>query len=514
VYDCTTVNVSYYCDTNVLNKRTGVIATENTYEIRRKGQAGNTRKLNQHESDYLEDTIQTIRVGTYNDSVLRLYAYLKFHKNYKKVSSNETAKQYRGRLESQMNDLKNIMGDTLPMYRKSSHSHRLYYSHNYGFSPYGDHFESRVIRLKDTYITTEEDIKILKWLVYSELNGKSTIHNAVRYYNHSRAMLRRSVNVSKLKVEYKAMIKEPTLTAVERRGIKVTMTPNDLGDIMYFNEMVHIINEGVGYETDFKAEADHTNSGLQQLALATGDTKLMRIANFTDGRKIYDSHQELANSLKTVFNKDFSRNEAKAIGVSVYHGGGIPSMLRAIDIPNTTENQELMRSTLIDMFGEACTLPNDIALRGRDKFMGSDSSIISWTMDDGFVCEAVSYIPSCKVDLGGITVTCDMPSLSVGKMLIEGTKAMSLLAGITHSLDARCMRNTYRECVRQGIGLVDILDKVKCRPSDIIKIFDIQLEYYNNPSTMTMVDITNQIFNENQIKPKVVVNPTYTWLSA
>lgn len=76
------------------------------------------------------------------------------------------------------------------------------------------------------------------------------------------------------------------------------------------------------------------------------------------------------------------------------------------------------------------------------------------------------------------------------------------------------MRNTYRVCTERGIGLTDILDKVKCQPSKVLDIFDIQHEYYNDPTTMTITDIVNQIFSENTPKPKVEVKLTRTWLSA
>jgi len=161
------------------------------------------------------------------------------------------------------------------------------------FKPLGNHFESRLVELAESYTTTTKDIEYAKWLLWTDLKGRMPMAQALQEFSSFAVIKEVNANNSKIAHSYNEMLRYKTL----KRGETVdVITPNQLGDMLYFNAVAKLIREGEGEESNLLLEVDMTNSGLIHFANNIRTEKLLTLANLYDETTVHDSHTNLTNS--------------------------------------------------------------------------------------------------------------------------------------------------------------------------------------------------------------------------
>ncbi len=208
--------------------------------------------------------------------------------NYSKI-------QYKQYLWNQAQLGYNLTGSNFKLVKFFDSRGRGYVNSVFGsFKPLGDHFESRLVELKDSYIVSQRDIEYSKWLLWTDLKGRMPITQALEEYNSFEVIQQVNVNLNDISHSHSEMLRYKNL----KRGETVNViTPNELGDKLYFNAVAKLIREGEGVESNLLLEIDMTNSGLIHFANAMRTDKLLTPANLQNASKVEDSHSNLAISL-------------------------------------------------------------------------------------------------------------------------------------------------------------------------------------------------------------------------
>ena len=239
-----------------------------------------------------------------DERLFHLHAFLKFIKNKDKVKANESTLTYKKRLFLEAKLGYNLTDSSIKLCKFYDTRGRGYPKVEFGsFKPYGDHFESRLIELEEAYIVSPKDIEYTKWLLWTDLKGRMPLEQALAEYSPQAIAGQVTKNKNAIANAHSTMLEYKTLP----RGAEINViTPNQLGDMLYFNELVKLIREGVGSTSNLLVEVDMTNSGLIHLANACRTPKLMTLANLIDPTTVHDSHTNLTNALVDEIDKQIA----------------------------------------------------------------------------------------------------------------------------------------------------------------------------------------------------------------
>jgi len=504
------------------------------------------------------------------DRMYDLHAYLKAMKDV--VNSKEGVNSIYARymLEAKMANKLAIASQKTPlvMYTKCDTRGRKNPLLNFGaISIYGNHFQSRTIRSATPYVITNSKVNEAKWILAVELlpSGRVPQEIGVKLFDDNINDIHQQVIDMAKSIEYSQklhgayqLMKDGKMSFEKYKGLKAKylITPNDLGDYLYMIEVFEY-TQSVGELTTLLLEFDMTNSGLIHLASSHGNLKMQTLANLVDKNKVHDSHNAMLEALlyvlKTYFKDDaiamsiieaFSRNDVKGIQVSLLHGGGVRSMLKALfgdKLDDISNAEEILVQALDHCYGkDVWRIPNMIAEWFRAIHV--NHSVITWEMSDGFPASSTSYIQAGRIEVplmspihNGVkhvetaVISAILPNFGTKHIRVSNAedatvksvlKTMGGYAAIQHARDAMWMRKLYM-IDRFNNKFVDILDKVKLQD---ISINDIMEEGHSvlldmSDETQLILDqVADKYEVERLILPKADLSAiqecTYNYMSA
>lgn len=268
--------------------------------LKLKGHALLNRKVAPEVMKAQEASETNFKAKYFDKSLFELHAFLVFYKNKDKIKYSKI--QYKKYLWSEAQYASNICNAEFKLTKFFDTRGRGYVNSVFGaFNPLGDHFQSRLVEYTEEYIVTENDIEYAKWLIWTDLKGRMPMSQALEEYNSFEILREVNNNIAKIAHSRAEMLRYKTLKRGET--LNDVLTPNELGDMLYFNELASLIINGVGQKSSLLLEVDMTNSGLIHFANSVRTKKTLTLANLKDKTKVWDSHTNLVQAfIKTISN--------------------------------------------------------------------------------------------------------------------------------------------------------------------------------------------------------------------
>lgn len=362
-------------------------------------------------------------------------------KNGKKLSEDPILKRNRYRVyaEKIVDHVKRFPKFYLSA--KYDDRYRVYYDAAIleGIRPHGKLWETLMLDAAEPFRLGEEDVRVLRHLIYVTLHGRATMEKANE----------------KLSAEdmITAMTVDPLAATSEKQ----------FGEYILLRKAAEALEQHVaGEPSTFMFGYDFTNSGLMMAGLSFHSKEMMKAANLGQHKTVYDSHTTFGKA----YGLDLPRNEVKKLHTALLHGGTEQGLLNEIEsvLGEGAFTLEQVKQANEAAYGECVRNITTIADWGTI-VVGNRQSILRWKMPDG-------YVASSRAHMDGVPVRCYAASarhkehytyyIVVSNMplvedrngfpiydkdtVLDGVphpvkvKKRGLFANITHSIDAYVLR--------------------------------------------------------------------------
>ncbi len=345
--------------------------------------------------------------------------------------------------------------------------YRMYYDFNLmGVNPHGKLGETAQWERAEAKLLTDVDMEVMEDSVVKIATGKRYTH---------------STNCD--------MFRE---NSAEYLAILVDATKWDMDDLFYNTRLVQAIEDFKNsIPSHFILAEDCTTGGLQHGGIGFRSEKSMILGNVGgDTEQVHDAHGEIVKQFKIA-----SRKQAKDdINTPLLHGSTLKTIQKALLSHGTDMTEIAIEEYLVEVYGaEILNIPV-IANWGGIAVSNKTTSLMFKT-SDGWLAQSTSYMESVpllvyalstsnKAGFGKSTIVRDMPLLLDAKgQAVYGkdnkvpgskkgvtVKKRGLYANITHSIDAKALRDIARMAIAKGEVVLFKHDDFICTPSLIMAV--------------------------------------------
>ena len=256
---------------------------------------------------------------------------------------------------------------------KYDHRYRVYYDAAAldGMRPHGKLWETLMIDAAEPFDLTEEDVKVLKHLIYVNIHGRASMENAIKLFSTEDLLF--------------AQFADPLKADTEK----------ELGKFILLNKAAEAVQQYTdGEQSTFMFGYDLTNSGLMMAGLSFHSKEMMKAANLGNHKTVYDCHTEFGNA----YNLDLDRDTIKELHTPLLHGSTNKTLA-------TILNSHLGEGAVTeDQVVEANEKAYGLCVRNISTIadwcsnvVGNKQSILRWTTPDGYKASSRAYLEGVPV---------------------------------------------------------------------------------------------------------------------
>lgn len=257
---------------------------------------------------------------------------------------------------------------------KYDHRYRVYYEAATltGMCPHGKLWETLMIDAAEPFDLTEDDVCVLKHIIYVNLHDRENLVNANKKFSPDDYLAALSANPLEAKTE------------------------KEFGVAILLNKAVQAIEQFMNNEqSTFMFGYDFTNSGLMMAGLSFHSKEMMKSGNLGNHKTVHDSHTDFGNG----YGLDLDRDTVKEVHTPLLHGSSNKTLVKilnehlgegAVDESKVSEANEKAYGPCVRNIG--------IIADWGTLVTGNRQSILRWTMPDHFKAASRAHMEGVPIE--------------------------------------------------------------------------------------------------------------------
>lgn len=256
---------------------------------------------------------------------------------------------------------------------KYDHRYREYYEAAVleGMLPHGKLWNTLMIDSAEPFDLTEDDVCVLKHIIYVNLHGRENLENANKKFSPDDYLAALTANPFEAKTE------------------------KEFGVAILLNKAVHAIEQFMNNEQcTFMFGYDFTNCGLMMAGLSFHSKEMMKSANLGNHKTVHDSHADFGSG----YDLDLDRDTIKEIHTPLLHGSSNKGLVKILNkhLGEDVVDEAKVADANEKAYGVCVRNIGTIADWGY-LITGNRQSTLRWTMPDGYKAASKAYMEGVPV---------------------------------------------------------------------------------------------------------------------
>jgi len=240
-----------------------------------------------------------------------------------------------------------------------------------GMRPHGKLWETLMIDSAEPFDLTEDDLEVLKHLIYVTIHGRTSMEKAMKLFSVEDLLF--------------AQFADPLKADTEK----------EFGKFILLNKAAEAIQQYTdGEQSTFMFGYDFTNSGLMMAGLSFHSKEMMKSANLGNHKTVHDSHTDFGNA----FGLDLRRDQVKKVHTPLLHGSTNKTLVKILNdhLGEGTVDESAVVEANEKAYGVCVRNITTIADWGT-LVAGNRQSTLRWTMPDGYKASSRSHMEGVPV---------------------------------------------------------------------------------------------------------------------
>lgn len=256
---------------------------------------------------------------------------------------------------------------------KYDHRYREYYYAAVleGMLPHGKLWNTLMIDSAEPFDLTEDDMQVLKHIIYVNIHGRTSMENALKAFNMEDLF-------------YADCVDPMTATNEKEFGRLLLLHKASIALKQYAD----------GEQSTFMFGYDFTNSGLMMAGLSFHSKEMMKSANLGNHKTVHDSHMDFGNG----YGLDLDRDTIKEVHTPLLHGSSNKTLVKILNehLGEGAVDESVVSKANERAYGLCVRNIGTIAEWGS-LVTGNRQSTLRWTMPDGYKAANRAYMEGVPI---------------------------------------------------------------------------------------------------------------------